>query len=326
MAKVLTLEEQLAGARALRGRGAEVTDGEIGKSIGSKHSAVTAAGAEIAGEYKRAELEEMLVATFERFMKEGAKTDKGCVAKLAIVNALCKLDCREAEVYLRGVRCVQKEPSFGGAVDTAGELRGRCAIALAESGYPGALGEVTPLLMDEEGQARVGACRAVLAVGSEGAAAVLKLKLVVGDEEPLVLGECCTGLLGIAGDGAVDFVAKVLGEIGIENAEGVLSVLAESRSTAVLAVMRKMYEEATDEKRRRVALGAMAVLRVDGATEFLLELVEKQLHPRAREVVEALGARKQDERLRGRLEEALERRDDAFLLRHYHAVFNGGSR
>ncbi len=315
MGKALSLEEELVGLRGLRERGG-VTDGEVTRLLGSKFNLIAAAGAEMAGEGGREGLLANLVAAFERFLKNGEKTDKGCLAKVALVNALCRLDHRDEEVYLRGLHCVQKEPSFGGAVDTAGELRGRCATALAESNYPHALDEIVPLLVDGEVQARVGAARAVAAVGSDGAAAALKLKLLVGDAEPMVLGEVVTGLLAIAPERGVAFVVGVLGRATADDGAAITAALAESRNPAALTVLQAAYEAAKTAEGRVTALRAIALLRVDGAMEYLLGLVERALHPRAREVVEAVGVRKDDEGFRRRLEEALVKRDDQFLMRY----------
>lgn len=322
MAKAASLPEQLDALRAIRQRSAEqIADEDLIRLLASRHNVIVAAGAEMAGEFKRAGLEAKLIEAVARFFKDGAKTDPGCGAKLAIINALCRIDHREPDVYLRGVHHIQKEPSFGRPVDSGGELRGRCAVALAESGYPGALEEVAPLLVDEEPQARVGAARAVGAVGSDGAATVLKLKLLVGDVEPVVLGECCTSLLAIAPERSVEFVAGLLAKAGPDEAAAMTAALAESRNPAALTVLRRLYEDARDEKARLAALQALAVLRVDGVSEYLLDLVEHALHPRAREVVAALAVRRREERFCARLDAALERRDDQLLARYCREVF-----
>ena len=56
---------------------------------------------------------------FHRFMENPVKTDPGCSAKVELVTALHDLDCAREEVFLQGLRHVQKEPGWGPPVDTA---------------------------------------------------------------------------------------------------------------------------------------------------------------------------------------------------------------
>ena len=311
------MESQLEQLRLLRGKPiADVTDAELAKLIASKYNNVAAAGAELSAAGRREKLLPDLVAAFDRFAENGERNDKGCVAKLALVNALCALDHRDSDVYLRGVHLKQMEASWGKPVDTAGELRGRFAEALVACLYPNALLEIAPILMDAEGQARVGAARAAARVPGEGGAALLRLKLVAGDAEPVVLFECCAGLLRADADLHAAYVAALLQQPGTEVAQAALEALAECRSPAAFAALRAAYENATTAEGRKATLAAIARQRIDGVPEYLLELVEKSLHPRAREVVESLIVRKDDERFRIRLNEALARRDDAFLTRY----------
>ena len=67
------------------------------------------------------------------------------------------LGSEEAEVALRGMRYEQWEPVYGGRVDTAANLRGRCAVMLARMRYPEAHIELVRLLVDAEAPARLAA-------------------------------------------------------------------------------------------------------------------------------------------------------------------------
>jgi len=123
-------------------------------------------------------------------------------------------------------------------------------------------------------------------------------------------------LLAIAPERGVAFVVGVLGRATADDGAAITAALAESRNPAALTVLQAAYEAAKTAEGRVTALRAIALLRVDGAMEYLLGLVERALHPRAREVVEAVGVRKDDEGFRRRLEEALVKRDDQFLMRY----------
>src|SRR6185436_18785870 len=87
------------------------------------------------------------------------------------------------------------EPSGPTLVDTAVPVRIECAHALMTTRPSDALILVAPLLADEEAAVRAGAAEAVGRSATPGAAAVLLLKLKVGDDEPEVLGACMSGLL-----------------------------------------------------------------------------------------------------------------------------------
>jgi hypothetical protein len=323
MPKPLTLDSAFVHIRALRARPlSALTDADLLPLITSKHSAVATPAAGLIADARLVSLIPQLVEAFARFSADGAKTDKGCVAKLAIANALCALDYRDSDVYLRGVRTFQPEPSFGGAKDTAGELRGRCAEALVACLYPHALIEIAALLADDDAQCRIGAVRGAALAPGEAGAALLRLKLAAGDEEPAVLGEACAALLALDANLHVDFVASFLDPPTSEIAQVAIAALAESRSPAALVVLRRAYEAAITADSRKAALLAIAGLHIDGAPEFLLDLVERALHPRAREVIESLHPRKTDERFRQRLGEALARRDDKLLARYAEEVLS----
>ncbi len=76
-----------------------------------------------------------LLAAFRRFLADPSK-DKGCLAKIAIAEALTRLEHEEAEIFLEGIRHMQREPVWGGTEDTAAWLRGLCAIGLAGCRHP----------------------------------------------------------------------------------------------------------------------------------------------------------------------------------------------
>ena len=98
------------------------------------------------------------------------RTDPGCAAKTAIVEALRRLEQDERALYRRAAAHVQMEPVFGGRVDTAVDLRGAAAMALAESAGGDVLVDLAHLLADPEAPVRVSAARAVAVHGRETAA------------------------------------------------------------------------------------------------------------------------------------------------------------
>ena len=67
---------------------------------------------------------------FDRFLVEPLKNDKLCRAKIAIVQALDKIEHGRQKVFERAAGHVQLEPVFGGREDTAAALRGAALFAL----------------------------------------------------------------------------------------------------------------------------------------------------------------------------------------------------
>ena len=75
--------------------------------------------AKVIREHTLSELVPDLVSAYHRFLEDGAECDKGCRAKLAIVEALLPLDFEEPDFWLAGMRYRQQEPVWNGSIDTA---------------------------------------------------------------------------------------------------------------------------------------------------------------------------------------------------------------
>ena len=87
----------------------------MAKALAAKSNLVVAKAARIAGDAQWTELTDNLVAAFDRFLKRGAETDKGCAATMAIARALFNMDYDGEDLYLNGMRHVQMEPGLGGS-------------------------------------------------------------------------------------------------------------------------------------------------------------------------------------------------------------------
>ncbi|MGE5180504.1 MAG: HEAT repeat domain-containing protein, partial [Acidobacteriota bacterium] len=152
------------------------------------------------------ELADELVPAFARLTEQGAKRDPGCHGKLAIARALHELERWEDEVFAAGVRLVQKQP---GPCDAAGELRGVCGLAFAHFGRGDAVEVLAELLADPERGARLGAARALGDAGRFEAGALLRFKLLAGDEAPEVVTACLESLLHLDAT-AVELAIRLL--------------------------------------------------------------------------------------------------------------------
>src|SRR5262249_35118277 len=151
-----------------------------------------------------------LLAAYPQFLMDPVRRDPHCIAKGAIARALVELDCEDVDFFLEGIRYRQLEPGWGGANDSAIDVRCSCAMGLAASGYSRAVQELVALLNDSEWRARVGAARAISCGNPREAEAILRFKVLIGDTEPEVIGECFTGLLSITAAECLPFVAQYL--------------------------------------------------------------------------------------------------------------------
>lgn len=183
----------------LRDRGdLEASRGELSKSLTDKSAHVVAGAAAAIAELGIAELAPELESAIEPFYAEPEQTDKGCIAKTAIIKSLAKLEAGSPEVFLRGLHYVQLEPAYGRSVDTAVELRGESALGLAASGYPDTVNELVTALTDPEAPVRLAAVRALAATGRSEVEPLLRYKTLVGDEDLQVVSDALESLLVIA--------------------------------------------------------------------------------------------------------------------------------
>jgi HEAT repeat protein len=307
--KVSSLEEQLDRLAELRGQPPSPEGrAEAAKCLNSKMNLVAAKAARIAGEWQAAELTPELVAAFDRFMVKPETTDKRCAAKIEILKALCKLEYSSPSVFRRGMRHVQMEPTWGGSVDTAAEVRAVSAMGLAQTDYPEALEEILPLLLDPQRDARMGAVRAIGASGLPGGVLLVRLKALSGDE-PEVLGECLAALLRAEPARSLEFAAQFLDHREEAVAEAAALALGDSRLESAFAVLRGAFERTRAlPLRRRTLLLAIALLRRETAIDYLLDLVRNGPEQASAGAVAALDMYKNDPSLRERLDQARQTR------------------
>jgi len=307
--KVSTLEEQLDRLAELRGQ-ASSPEGcaEVSKYLGSKMNLVAAKAARIAGEWLAADLTPELVAAFDRFMVKPETTDKRCAAKIEILKALCKLEHSSPSVFRRALQHVQMEPTWGGSVDSAAEVRALGAMGLAQTDYTEALEEIVPLLLDPERDARIGAVRALAASGLPGGALLLRLKALSADE-PEVLGECFAALLRAEPAKSLEFVAKFLDHHDEAIAEAAALALGDSRLESAFTPLRDASQSLRARPLRRTLLLAIALLRRENALDYLLEVVQTGENQISADAVDALAMYKDDPNLQARLDRARQARD-----------------
>jgi HEAT repeat protein len=231
-----------------------------------------------------------LLTAYDRFFEDAIKTDPQCWAKNAISRALAAFEHQDAAVFLRGMKHIQPEPSYGGASDSAGTLRATCALALVQCRSlieADLLAHLVELLGDKDKAVRAEVVRAIEQVGSPSAALLLRLRAILDlnvrsrkpgqqpEEEPEVLGACYSGILRIEGASAIPWISRFLASSDDPAAEAALAI-AGTHSPQAFEVLRQRFTEESDPWFRSVLLSAIALTRQDAALEFLLDLVRTQ--------------------------------------------------
>ena len=271
-------EEQLAALDALRQQSPETSIEPLRKALAHRNNYVVAKAADLVRELQLAQLTAELLVAFDRFFEDPVKTDPQCWAKNALGRTLAALEYQDAPVFLRGMRHIQLEPVWGGRSDTAGTLRGTCALALVQCRSlvePDLLAHLVELFGDKDKSVRVEAIRAVEQVGSPSAALLLRLRAVLGADEPEVLGACYSGILQIEGTTAIPWVGRFLASADDAAGEAALAIAA-THSPQAFAILRDRLTTESDPWLLSVLLSAIALTRQDAAIDFLFDLVRTE--------------------------------------------------
>lgn len=292
----------------------------LASALAQPHQRVVVAAAELVREAKLAEHRRALVAAFDRFMEDAAQADKMCRGKEAVVRALLELELDEAALFLRGLAHVQREPVWGGSEDTAAELRGLCALGLVRARHPDAPALVAALLADRERAARIGAANALGELEPAAAVPLLRYKLAIGDSEHEVVGACFRSFIGVAPALSLRLAPELLERFDEAASEAIALELGESRRKEAFPVLRD-FAEAARPSPRPVAFVALALLRDEGATDYLVGVVASGRPPAAQDAIRALAHFRHDPRLAERALAAARTRTEGNLRQFCEAAF-----
>lgn len=277
--------------------------------LADKHFRVVARAATVAGERSLPDLAPNLLAAYARFLDDPVKRDPNCIAKGAISRALVNLGCDDVDFYLAGIRYTQLEPVWGGSADSAIDVRCSCALGLVNTGYSRAIHELTTLLHDKESRARTGAAHAISCGNPREAEAVLRLKVLVGDQEAEVIGECFTGILSIAPLECLPFVATYLGGENESIRDFAALAMGECRNPKVVEYLQAAWEASGALGEFPIVLiRAAALNRTEPAFDWLVSIIESGAQRHADAAVEALAVYERNTKLTERVKRALARR------------------
>jgi hypothetical protein len=300
-----TTEEALARIHAIReAPGQYDLRRDLAPFLQHKSNHVIAAAAKALLHFEETSFTTELSAAFLRLIADASKLDAGCKALLAIATTLVTNGEHAADCYLRGIRHVQMEGSFGPPVDAAAPLRGLCARGLVRMRHPDAMLEVVNLLADREIAARVGAVLALSDSRGETAELLLRLKLLGRDCEE-VMSEGFAALLSVAPSRSAAFVARFLNDPAEEIVQSAALALGESRRLEALPFLEAAWRAHTGPALRKTLLLAIALLRQPECVESLLSKLKIEPAATVPNVLEALALYDNEHAVRSQVHEIL---------------------
>ena len=318
---VRNVEDELDRLSKLRDADSAEAVPALRKALSDRVNVVVAKAAKIAGEKQFRELIPDLLRAFDRLLENAAERDPQCWGKNAIAAALKNLDYAESATFLRGIRHVQMEPSFGRPVDTAETLRGACLLALVactDLERDDALRCFVDALTEKSQTIRAEAVRALRQMEGIEAALVLRLKARIGDEEPQIAGQVFDALLEIEDEGAIPLVAEYLDmPNGVLREEAALA-LGSCRLPRACRILQEVYARTRDSQFREVLLRAISLTRQQPAIDWLLGLVRTARKRDAVDALHALALHKGSEEIRRDVQSAVSGRE---LDEEYRKLF-----
>jgi hypothetical protein len=297
------------------------TESRIRQGLLSTNNRVIELAARLAGKQQRKSLIVELRTAYERCLKNVKKTDPGCLAKTAIIDALRQLEYDDDQFFLANIHYQQYEPSWGGEIDSAARLRAICGFALIQQSHPDAMSELVDLLADPEKAARAGAARAVAHGGSSESEHLLRLKISLGDKAPEVMGECFAGLLRLNARRNLDRVILFLDHQSEELASEAAIALGESRLPEALAALDKQLQRTSSTDLARSLLTAIGLVGSSEASECLLRAVIRGDYDRAVTAIDTLAHCGASDEVKRKLTEIVNQPQNARLKNVAASVF-----
>ena len=303
-----TIDQQVAALRALD-LATPAGLARLRTALRGTHGFLVAAAAKLVEDHRLEPLVPELVAAFTRLCDDDpVKRDPACRGKLAIARALHALDHWDDRVFVAGLTHSQLEG--WGKEDTAAELRGVCGLAHAHFARPDALDILAVLLADRERTTRLAAAQALGDAGRPDATALLRFKILLGDDEPAVLSACFEALFALARDASYDFVVQRLAAHD-DRAEVAALALGGARFATAFDPLTTWCVGATPEQRHRIGYLALALLRSEPATAHLLDAIGSHGRNDAVAAARALATFKDDPGLADRIRAAADQQRDA---------------
>ena len=312
------VERQLEHLKSLRVAGAtDASLKEMRKALADSVNVIVAKAANIADEWQARLLMPEMTAAFNRLFQKAAESDPQCWGKNALSMALKNLGCSESAIFLRGLRHRQWESTWGGKTDTAGVLRGTCALSLVQCtdiARDGILEHLVDAVSEPEARVRTDAARALEQMGGRDVGLLLRLKARAGDEEVRVTGQVLESVLQMEGAAGVPFVAEFLRHTSEEVNEEAALALGVSRLPEALEVLLAECAKLQSSRAGPTVLRAISASRLDQALEFLITQVKTARLPVAQDALRALELHRDSEDIVKRIQDAVSGREEVRVI------------
>lgn len=317
------LEDQLARLAEL-GRGPldDAARAELTKTIEAGTSLVVARAARVVKERSLPGYLKVLDQAFRRFLDNPVKSDPGCNAKLACLEALDACDATDPDPFLLGARHVQKEGAYGPPVDTAVSLRARAIKALAHMGFADMLLVAGELLGDPEGPVRHAAAESLAHAGDRGGAGLLLLAVARKDEDPVILTACYSALIQLASDYALPRLKHALKSGDAELVELAAIALGQSNLEPAADALVEAMEATPLSSERAAFIRALGLHRTERALNLLCDILADGPQSDAESAVKSLAARRFDRGVRERVEALVGARGSLRLSKMFDEEFS----
>ncbi len=323
MSGKVALDKKIEALRALH-HSPESAEKDLRRALQDRNGFFVSKAAALVGELQIKALTPDLESAFERFLKDPVKTDPQCWAKIAIAKALGGFEQKDPHVFLLGLSHVQREPVWGGDADTAGPLRGACAIALVQCrlSEPDILTHLTAGLADPEKTVRLDTASAIAALGSESGALLLRLKALLGDREPDVMGQCFVALLDLGSHAEVPFIARFLSPQQDEDIQSeAIAALGQAKAEKALEVLQTTWRGRLSQILRRALILSLAGSPLPASADFLLSVLKDESGETAEWVIEALGLSRFRSRVEAQVRSLVDQNDEPKLRQTFSRHF-----
>jgi hypothetical protein len=291
------------------------------KCLSSKSSLVVAKTAKLCADHHLSQLNQELVQTF-RYFVEKAEKDKGCYAKKAIVKTLYELDFINTEFYTEAISVRQMEPVWGGSVDSAFDVRCWAANGLTLSTNVHIIFQLLELLHDTEPQARLGAVKAIAYTNPMHANILIREKILDGDEETYIIGECFHQLMIVDPDTNLEFVKAYLAHNDEEWVEYAALAIAAYNDLTAFEVLKEAIEQAFYDSKKRHLIKAMALHRSKHTVDYLLVLLESAGSQEVDTIIEALAIYRTNDKIRQQVQTKIDGIDSQNAIDAFEKYWN----
>lgn len=300
------------------------------KALGDKSNFVVAKAAHVVAQLGLDELSADMIAAFERLWvddddrdRDGTDIDAGSRGKAALVQALKDLEHRNAAIFLRGMQCVQSEKAWNGAIDTAGTVRSTCAQALVACDLAPTqiLEALVDRFVDADKVVRSEVALAIANVGLPECVLLLRLKVLSGDPEAEVVGQCFLSLIDLAPEKSVAFVARFLESKSADVRFEAVSALAQARPREALAQIERFWSGDVPHELRLSTLASLVASPHREAGEFLLHVAENDRETLGTAALSALASSRFRNDLRDRAASIAQKSRSDLLQRTFARVF-----